>query len=279
MRKVLVVEDDSFYCRRLKEIVIDNGLECVVASSLNDALKINFENIDAAIVDVMLPNSPEQTGISLEETRGNFLSGIALCRKIHKMHQDFPIILISADIAGNEARTWAKMRNILFVCKTEGPERIVNGLRTFGLLAEDTPRAFIVHGHDENALLELKNFIQNSLKWKEPFILREQPSSGKTIIEKFEEQTPTIDYVFVLLTPDDTVLNSDESNDQKRRARQNVIFELGFFYGHFGRQSGRILVLHKGLVEIPTDILGIIWIDISNGVDPAGEIIRKELAL
>jgi len=74
------------------------------------------------------------------------------------------------------------------------------------------------------------------------------------------------------------VLNPNESNNQKRRARQNVIFELGFFYGQLGRHSGRILVLHKGPVEIPTDISGIIWIDISNGIETAGEIIRKELS-
>ena len=51
--------------------------------------------------------------------------------------------------------------------------------------------------------MELKDYLQNTLKWQEPLVLREQPSRGKTIIEKYEEQSARIDCVFVLLTPDD----------------------------------------------------------------------------
>ena len=64
-------------------------------------------------------------------------------------------------------------------------------------------RSFIVHGHDENAKLALKNYLQNTLGWPEPVILAEKRSGGKTIIEKFEEHSKNIDVVFVLLTPDD----------------------------------------------------------------------------
>jgi len=49
---------------------------------------------------------------------------------------------------------------------------------------------------------------------------------------------------------------SQASNDEHRRARQNVIFELGFFYGLLGRYEGRVIALRKGDVEIPSDIHG-----------------------
>jgi len=39
------------------------------------------------------------------------------------------------------------------------------------------------------------------------------------------------------------------------------------------------LVLHKDKIELPSDIHGIIWVDISNGIDAASETIRKELEL
>ena len=42
------------------------------------------------------------------------------------------------------------------------------------------------------------------------------------------------------------------------RARQNVIFELGFFIGALGRD--RVCALHKGEVEIPSDFSGVLWI-------------------
>jgi predicted nucleotide-binding protein len=114
------------------------------------------------------------------------------------------------------------------------------------------------------------------LKWQEPIVLREQQSAGKTLIEKFEEYSRQVDCVFVLLTPDDNVVAANTS-DAKRRSRQNVIFEAGFFYGALDRKSGRILLLHKGPVELPSDIAGVVWIDISNGILAAGEEIRKEV--
>jgi predicted nucleotide-binding protein len=83
--------------------------------------------------------------------------------------------------------------------------------------------------------------------------------------------------VFVLLTPDDEVAGPSDTNAEKRRARQNVIFEMGFFLGKLGSESGKILLLHKGPVDIPSDISGIEYIDITNEIESAGEKIRREL--
>jgi predicted nucleotide-binding protein len=115
------------------------------------------------------------------------------------------------------------------------------------------------------------------LKWQEPIVLRDQASGGKTIIEKFEECAHRIDCVFVLLTPDD-MGGLVGTNDEKRRSRQNVIFEAGFFYGKLDRLSGRVLLLHKGPLELPSDISGVVLINIENGVVAAGENIRMEVA-
>ena len=138
-------------------------------------------------------------------------------------------------------------------------------------------RSFIVHGHDENPKLALKNYLQNTLRWPEPVILAEKPSGGKTIIEKFEDHSQTIDVVFVLLTPDD--MGSLVGGLSAARARQNVVFELGYFVGKFGRTSGRVILLQKGDLELPSDLAGVIYIDISNGVEATGEKIRKEVAM
>ena len=59
---------------------------------------------------------------------------------------------------------------------------------------------FISHGKDQKSLYELKNMIlEFGLK---PIVLSEQPSGGRTIVEKLEEYSD-VGYVFVLLTPDD----------------------------------------------------------------------------
>jgi predicted nucleotide-binding protein len=139
------------------------------------------------------------------------------------------------------------------------------------------PSVFIVHGHDETSKLQLKNYLQNVLKLGEAIILHEQPSFGRTIIEKFEQETACVDLVFVLLTPDDKMAKAGDPDVEKRRARQNVIFELGYFYGKLHRSRARVILLYKKGVELPSDISGIIYIDISNGIEAAGEELRREL--
>jgi predicted nucleotide-binding protein len=138
-------------------------------------------------------------------------------------------------------------------------------------------RSFIVHGHDDRSLYELKNYLQNTLGLDEPVVLRETPSLGRTIIEKFEREAAITDVVFVLLTPDDEVVSASASDDEKRRARQNVILEMGYFLGKLGRESGTVLFLHKGPIEIPSDISGVEYINITQGIKSAGEDIRREL--
>lgn len=276
--RMLVVEDDHFYAQRIVELLQDQNIMTCCVSTAEDALAMDASSHDGAIIDLMLPNDPSASGISEEESRAGFMTGVGVARRLLQRNENLRIVFLSSGMTGGEGEAWAKGRSIPFVSKSDGSAILLQALRQLGLLdGKITPRAFIVHGHDDTALLELKNFIQNSLKWHEPIVLREQPSSGKTIIEKFEELTGRIDCVFVLLTPDDTTAR-DSTNDQKRRSRQNVIFELGFFYSYMGRQSGRVLLLHKGPIELPSDISGIVWIDISRGINAAGEDIRREIA-
>ena len=121
-------------------------------------------------------------------------------------------------------------------------------------------KAFIVHGHDSTAKYELAHHIKREFGL-EPVILHEQPEYGlMTILDKFEHYSKECQVVFVLLTPDDKVVDpqSEHNRDELLRARQNVIFELGYFVSKLGRN--KVIVLYKGGVEIPSDISGIIYI-------------------
>jgi predicted nucleotide-binding protein len=115
-------------------------------------------------------------------------------------------------------------------------------------------KVFVVHGHDEAAKLAVARFLgQLGL---EAIILSEQPDQGLTIIEKFERDADQVGFAVVLLTPDD-IAGSASAPAQAARARQNVIFELGYFAGKLGR--GRACLLRKGEVEIPSDLYGVIY--------------------
>ena len=118
-----------------------------------------------------------------------------------------------------------------------------------------TRRVFVVHGHDKAAKEAVARFL--SKLDLEPVILHEQPNQGRTVIEKFERHAD-VDFAVVLLTPDDIGHPPGSPGDAKPRARQNVIFELGYFVGRLGRS--RVCALHKGNVEILSDYQGVIYV-------------------
>jgi hypothetical protein len=122
---------------------------------------------------------------------------------------------------------------------------------------EPSNEIFIVHGRDEAVKQSVARFLEKlDLK---PIILSEQPNEGKTVIEKFEAKAD-VGFAVVLLTPDDIGGLVDKGADQKLRARQNVIFELGYFVGKLGRS--RVCALYNQNVELPSDIIGVAYVAI-----------------
>jgi predicted nucleotide-binding protein len=113
-------------------------------------------------------------------------------------------------------------------------------------------RVFIVHGHDDGARETVARFLQHL--GFEPIILHEQANRGRTIIEKFETHSE-VGFAIVILTPDD--IGGKQGGDPQPRARQNVILEWGYFIGKLGRS--RVCALKKGSIEMPSDILGVVW--------------------
>ena len=118
---------------------------------------------------------------------------------------------------------------------------------------------FVVHGHDKAAQQEVARFLER-LQFN-PIILSEQTNEGRTIIEKFEAHAERAAFAVILLTPDDVGGVKGTPPDQLRpRARQNVIFELGFFVAKLSRKN--VVALKKGPgLEILSDFSGVIYIN------------------
>ena len=114
-------------------------------------------------------------------------------------------------------------------------------------------RIFVVHGHDEAAKMSVARFLEQMAF--EPIVLNEQSNQGRTIIEKIEAFRD-VGFAVVLLTPDD---DCSAEGKQTQRARQNVILELGYFTAFLGRS--KVCVLRKGNAELPSDMLGVGWIE------------------
>ncbi|MFT3824166.1 MAG: nucleotide-binding protein [Chitinophagaceae bacterium] len=112
---------------------------------------------------------------------------------------------------------------------------------------------FIVHGHNE----EIKHNVARLLQKinLNPIILNEQSNEGLTIIEKFEKYS-NVSFAIILLTYDDYG-NSKTVEKKNKRARQNVILELGYFTAKLGRKN--VLPLYEDDVELPSDISGVLY--------------------
>ena len=278
MADIFVIDDDA-----ASELLADNlayrGHKATRVHSIKEALdKIEIiSRSDLVVLDLVMPLGDE----SASQTDGPRSSGMNVYRRLREKSQSLPIIVYTANQDSGIADVLRSDSAATYVPRWSGPSLsefvgIVNeklGIEN----VKPVPQVFIVHGHDDTAKYALKNYLQNTLRLPEPIILHEQPNQGRTIIEKFEDLSSRADLVFVLLTPDDPARASSATDPDKRRARQNVIFELGYFLGVLGRRSGRVFLLHKGNLDLPSDIGGLIYLSIDSGIEAVGEQIRREL--
>lgn len=112
----------------------------------------------------------------------------------------------------------------------------------------------LIHGHDTLSRLDLENFFFRKLPHVAPMSMILETNAAATLPEKFEELASQVNGAIAILSPDDiaTTLRSGES---AARARQNVVIEVGWFWGRLGRN--RCLLLMKDMVEIPSDLNGV----------------------
>lgn len=122
----------------------------------------------------------------------------------------------------------------------------------------DRKSVFVVHGHNEAVRQRVARFLEKlGLK---AIILHEQSNKGQTLIEKFEAHA-NVGYAVVLFTADD--LGKAARDDELRpRARQNVVFEAGFFMGKLGRE--RVALLYEQGVELPSDLQGFVYTELDD---------------
>lgn len=121
------------------------------------------------------------------------------------------------------------------------------------MLKNDYSKVFIVHGHDG----ELKEAVARVIERQgiKPVILSEQANRGATIIEKIETYSD-VKGAICLFTSDDFGKGKNELADSPR-ARQNVVFEAGYFVGKLGRQN--VVLISDENIELPSDLQGVVY--------------------
>ena len=159
----------------------------------------------------------------------------------------------------NLSRSVDKLRSLLDII-LESDEPSVEGAISSVSEAPITDRVFLVHGRADAPKNEVARFLEQL--GIQAIILHERPNRGRTLISKFQEESADVSFAVVLVTADDT--GGLAGGDAKPRARQNVVFELGFFIGRLGPE--RVCALVADGVEKPSDYDGVAYVQLdSNG--------------
>lgn len=132
---------------------------------------------------------------------------------------------------------------------------------------------FIVHGHDEHMLEEVvRELVELNI---EPIVMQRIRTGDDHLFAKFKSVAKKASHALILISGDDIGASYREfchpaggTGRLEFRARQNVILELGYFYGRLGEEN--VFVFQKpppnsdrvvGKFEEPSDLSGKVFED------------------
>jgi predicted nucleotide-binding protein len=177
-------------------------------------------------------------------------------------------------LIGEAKVTPSPLRHIQWVDATRFPRSQIVPLtaRTTGkepVPEDETPTSvFVVHGHDEEFLGEVVDFV-DGLGIK-PVVLKNMEGATRSLFDRFFEFGGAARFAIVLLSADDMGASRLQFEEEevgaralKYRPRQNTILELGYFYGLLGWD--KVFVLEKEPprrfpdFERPSDLQGVLF--------------------
>lgn len=252
MEKVLLADNDPIQLHAWSEVLEAAGYEVIRASSLAEAQDFLIRGgFDLAVLDLHMQEDEDESDDS----------GLRLAQ-IYR--ESVPIILltgkptVSAAVAALQ-RDSRSSPAVAFVRKQQdGPKVLLQAVRNAII-----PKVFISHGRDENARQAVVKFLEKS--GAQAVVLKEQPMASRTILDAFEEHA-NVQFAIILMTADDEGrLKGD--NALQPRARQNVIFELGFLLAKLGRNRVVALCQQGVPLEWPSNYQGVLYLEL----DPWGE--------
>lgn len=273
--RILIIEDDP-----LQAEFVYTGLKRHFAQANIDRIRTEsefqkqFDTVlgsppDFVIIDIMLRWTDPEPTMTLRpaHTEDFYSAGIRCARMFAKDSRASNTQLIlysvlpSVDFLKDFRDIGDMSHRVFYLQKDSDVENLLNLIRSLsqarGLSTSSVETVFVVHGHDDEAKESVARFIEKL--GLSAIILHEQPASGRTVIEKFERYSD-VAFAVVVLTPDDVGATLRKREDLRPRARQNVIFELGFFVGKLGRN--KVCALFREDVEIPSDYNGVCYIPV-----------------
>jgi predicted nucleotide-binding protein len=275
--RIVIVEDDFLQAEWVLSALDDQIGDIAVERITSEyGFRCRFEELTAAcpelfIMDIMLPwSEPEGSDVPQPpdvKRGGAFHAGLRCARMLTQdprtrgcyivLHS----VLERSEIEGEIKSLGPKVKFLQKGTDQAGLARLVRFVSAQPQRADpEFPGVFVVHGRDSETRETVARLLH--VLRLNPILLFERVSSGSiTVIEKLEKYADVSSAV-VLLTPDD--VGALHGSELQPRARQNVIFELGYFVSRVGRKN--VFALYKEGVELPSDYHGVLYIPI----DPNG---------
>jgi len=130
-------------------------------------------------------------------------------------------------------------------------------------------RVFISHGRTDD-WREVQAYVERDLAIK-TLELAQEPSQGRTVLQKLEEESSRCNYAVIVMT------GEDRDAEGNARARENVLHEIGYFQGKFGLSA--VCVLHEEGTSLPSNIGGLVYVPFTRGqVQSTFSVLARELA-
>ena len=116
-------------------------------------------------------------------------------------------------------------------------------------------KVFIVHSARDKKAVQLIENLVSEIKPFEPLVLENKKPAG-TIFDKFIKNAEQCQKAIVIYSGRD--MGGPNAKNLKKRARENVVLELGYFIGRVGIDNTLIL-LSKNIKrkDFPSDLGGV----------------------
>ena len=232
---VYLLEDDGYLASAISASLEELGCKVEILCNAQDLISKKGRAPTLIISDLYVPSGAKPRA---QVNRLHLGSGIDALRAARQKWPGSRQVLMTA-MPSLDAQGWCQKNGVAYQIKPVTRDSLERHLRLRRL------KAFVVHGRNETHRKRAVEALNKA--GVDPVVLMAQPSRGQTVIEKFEAVADTCDAAIVVWSADDVGKLANAAMKVRNRARQNVVFELGYFYGALRRLSGRISV-HTSLM-------------------------------
>jgi hypothetical protein len=254
--RILVVDDDEYWRDHLKFLLTNLGIKVDVARNWRRGVEILRKGgIDRLILDLHLGYSSAD--------------GLFMLSLIKQEKLAIPTMILSygVDFIGitGSCYCYSFVKEVIpkkrFAEFTFPFQRFLGGTQEKETVMSMHSRVFVIHGRNGPARDRVVRILHEARTV--PVFLEREAATGRTIIELVEEFTD-VKFCVGVMTACDIGYFKEEPDRAKKRARQNVVFEVGYVMGKLGRS--RILLLRED-IEMPSDLDGVRYLSLSSSDD------------